>query len=183
MFKRLLSTQLKLWHLLLVVGLLAVATGASAGQNATPTGAHSDLSSAALFPSGVFNMAAARSNSSLTVHAVDGEVTVLQVAFSVPTGKKADIAVFFNAEAYKYANGYCYLTFYLDGVGTVTLHPGQLWVADGYVYSGAYPTISGQGYRGNVAAGPHTVFVTLQTTGGDCFVQDRSVILFMNRHL
>jgi hypothetical protein len=28
------------------------------------------------------------------------------------------VAAFFNAEAYKYPNGYCYLTSYLDTVGT-----------------------------------------------------------------
>jgi hypothetical protein len=183
MFKRLLSAELKLWHLLLVVVLLAVGTGgASAGQTATPPGAGSNLSSDAFFPSGAFNMAAAKSHNSLTVHSVDGEVAVLRVAFSVPSGQKADIAAFFSAEAYKYPNGYCYLTFYLDGIGTAALQPGQVWVADGYVYSGAYPTISAQGYEGNVAAGAHSVLVALHTTGGDCYVDDRSIILISNRH-
>ena len=183
MFKRLLSAELKLWHLLLVVVLLAVGTGgASAGQTATPPGAGSNLSSEAFFPSGAFNMAAAQSNNSLIVHSVDGEVEVLRVNFSVPSGQKADIAAFFSAEAYKYATGYCYLKFYLDGIGTAALRPGQVWVADGYVYSGAYPTISAQGYEGNVAAGAHSVLVTLNTTGGDCYVDNRSIILISNRH-
>jgi hypothetical protein len=183
MFKRLLSVELKLWHLLLVVVLLAVGAGStSVAQTAPPTDAHSDVSSDAFFPSGAFRMAAAHSNISQVVHSVDGEVTVLQADFSVPSGKKADIAAFFNAEAYKYPNGYCYLKFYLDGIGTGLFHPGQIWVADGYVYSGAYPTISAQGYKGNVGPGAHSVLVTLSATGGDCFVDDRSVILMSNQH-
>jgi len=183
MFKRLLSAELKLWHLLLVVALLAVSTSStSAGQSAAPTGDSSNLSGDTFFPSGAFNMAAAQSNDALTVHSVDGEVEVLRVAFSVPTSQKADIAAFFNAEAYKYPNGYCYLKFYVDGIGSPALRPGKLWVADGYVYSGAYPTISAQGYKVGVPAGPHSVVVTLNTTGGDCYVDDRTLIVISNRH-
>ena len=126
-------------------------------------------------------MAAAKSNDSMTVHEADGEVSVLQVDFSVPAGKRADIAAFFNAEAYKYPNGYCYLTLYLDGVGTTALAPGQEWVADGYVYSGAYPTISAQGFKGGVGPGTHSVLVALSATGGDCYVDDRSLILISNQ--
>jgi hypothetical protein len=183
MFKRLLSAELKVWHLLLVVVLLAVGTGtAVARQSAPPTDADSGVSSDRLFPSGAFKMAAAKSTTSMTVHEADGEVTVLQVGFSVPSGRKADIAAFFNAEAYKYPNGYCYVTFYLDGVGTTALAPGQVWGADGYVYSGAYPTISAQGYKAKVGPGAHSVLVTLDATGGDCYVDDRSVILISNQH-
>ena len=183
MFKRLLSAQLKLWHLILVLALLTVpATSALAGQSAAPTGVSPVLSSDAFFATGTFNMAAAKSNTSQVVHAVDGEVEVLRVAFTVPAGQKADIAVFFNAEAYKYPNGYCYLTFYLDTIGFSALRPGELWVADGYIYSGGYPTISAQGYKGSVAAGAHSVLVTLSATGGDCYVDDRSLILISNRH-
>jgi hypothetical protein len=184
-FKRLLSAELKLWHLLLVVVLLVIGSGTSFGQTGPPTDAdssHSSLSSNAFFPSGSFHMAAASSNISQYVHAVDGEVEVLRVSFSVPSGKKADIAAFFNAEAYKYPNGYCYLTFYLDGIATTALQPGELWVADGYVYNGAYPTISAQGYKANVGAGKHSVIVTLRATGGDCYVNDRSVVLISNQH-
>ena len=174
MFKRLLSAELKLWHLLLVAILVVVGIGGTSAAQ-TPTDSK-------FFPSGTFKMAAAQSNISLTVHSVDGEVTVLQVAFSIPAGQKADIAAFFSAEAYKYPNGYCYLTFYLDGIGTAALQPGQVWVADGYVYSGAYPTITAQGYKVGVGAGEHSVVVALQTTGGDCYIDNRSLIVISNRH-
>jgi hypothetical protein len=181
MFKRLLSADLKVWHLLLVIAVLAVSTDSTlASQNMTPS--KPNLSSDAFFPSGALNMAAASSNTSQTVHAADGKVEVLRVAFTVPAGQTASIAVFFNAEAYKYANGYCYLAFYLDSIGAGNqLKPGNLWVADGYVYSGGYPTISAQGYRPSVAAGTHSVVVALHTTGGDCYVNDRSIILLSNR--
>jgi hypothetical protein len=165
-----------------VIVLLVVGAGTSAGQTAPPAGADANLSAGRLFPPGAFRMAAAKSNDSLTVHAADGEVTVLQANFTVPSGKRTDVAAFFNAEAYKYPNGYCYVTFYLDGIGTVALNPGELWVADGYVYTGAYPTISAQGFKTNVAPGSHSVLVTLHTTGGDCYVDDRSVILIQNQH-
>jgi hypothetical protein len=182
MIKRLLSAELKVWHLLLVVVLLAVGTGtAVARQSAPPIDDDSGVSSDRLFPSGAFKMAAAKSTDSLTVEVADGEVTVLQVDFSVPSGKKADIAVFFNAEAYKYPNGYCYLSFYLDGVGTTPLPPGEVWVADGYIYNGGYPTISAQGYKGKVGPGAHSVLVALTATVGDCLVDDRSAILISNQ--
>ena len=182
MFKRLLSTELKLWHLLLVVVLLAIGTGTSFGQTFPPAGADADRSSDVLFTPGSFRMAAASSNTSQTVHSIDGDVEILRVSFSVPSGKRADIAVFFNAEAYKYANGYCYVTFYLGGIGATALQPGQLWVADGYVYTGGYPTFSAQGYKANVGSGSHTVLVALTATGGDCWVNDRSIILISNQH-
>ncbi len=182
MFKRLLSAELKLWHLLLVVALLTVpATSTLAWHSAAPAGP--DRSSEEFLPQGTFNMAEAQSNTSQTVHSVDGEVEVLRVSFTVPSGQHANIAAFFNAEAYKYANGYCYLKFYLDAIGSGgALRPGKLWVADGYVYSGAYPTISAQGYKGSIGAGTHSVLVTLSTTGGDCYVDDRSLIVISNRH-
>ena len=183
MFKRLLSAELKLWHLILVVVLLAVGAGtAVARQTAPPTDAGRSISTDRLFPSGAFKMAGAQSNTSMTVHEADGQVTVLQADFSVPSGKKTDVAAFFNAEAYKYPNGYCYLTFYIDGIGGTALHPGEEWVADGYVYTGGYPTISAQGYLGKVGPGSHSVLVALSATGGDCFVDDRSLILISNQH-
>jgi hypothetical protein len=182
-FKRLLSAELKVWHLLLVVALLAVsASGTSAGLS-TPTGASPNLSPDGFYPAGTFNMGTAQSNTSLTVHAADGEVEVLRVSFSIPAGQTAAVAAFFNAEAYKYPNGYCYLTSYLDTIGSgPVLYPGELWVADGYVFNGKYPTISAQGYVGHIAAGAHSVIVTLHATGGDCFVDDRSLIVISNRH-
>jgi hypothetical protein len=183
MFKRMLSTELKVWHLLLVVTLLAVsASAASAGQGA-PTGANPNLTADGFYPTGVVNMATAQSNTSMVVHSIDGEVEVLRATFSIPAGQTAAVAAFFNAEAYKYANGYCYETSYLDTIGEGhALFPGEQWVADGYVYKGAYPTISAQGYVGHIAAGVHSVIVTLHTTGGDCYVDDRSLIVISNRH-
>ena len=53
MFKRLLSAELKLWHLILVVVLFAVGAGtAVARQTAPPTDAGRNISSERLFPSG-----------------------------------------------------------------------------------------------------------------------------------
>lgn len=182
MLKRLLSADLKVWHLLLVIAVLAVSTDSTLAAQRVPS-SNPNLSSDSFWPTGTFNMAAANSNTAQVVHSVDGAVEVLRVAFTVPAGQTATIAAFFNAEAYKYANGYCYFTFYLDAIGEGNrLPPGQLWVADGYVYSGGYPTISAQGYRGAVAAGAHVLIASLQTTGGDCYVDDRSIILISNRH-
>jgi hypothetical protein len=183
MFKRLLSAELKVWHLILVVVLLAVSASATSAGQSAPTGASPNLSPDGFYPSGTFNMATAQSNTSQTVHQADGEVEVLRATFSIPAGQTAAVAAFFNAEAYKYANGYCYVTSYLDTVGTgPVLFPGELWVADGYVFSGRYPTISAQGYVGHIAAGVHSVIVTLHATGGDCYVDDRSLIVISNRH-
>jgi hypothetical protein len=183
MIKRLLSAELKVWHLLIVVAVFAVGTDTALARQATlQNGGLAAATSDSFFPSGTFNLAAAHSNTSQTVHSADGEVSFLQVAFTVPRGQVADIAAFFSGEAYKYANGYCYLKFYLDQIGGDALAPGKVWVADGYVYSGAYPTITAQGYRSNVRAGVHTLIVSLLTTGGDCYVDDRSIIVISNRH-
>jgi hypothetical protein len=127
-------------------------------------------------------MAAASSNATITTHEVDGEVEVLRVAFAVPSGQKADIAASFNSEAFKYPNGYCYVKFYLDRVGTTALAPGELWVVDGYVYPNQYPTVSAQSYKASVPAGGHVVIVTIRATGGNCVIADRSIILTSNRH-
>lgn len=182
MVKRMLSAQLKLWHLLLVVALLAVSAGVTNAARSAPTGGP-ELKPEAFYPNGAFNMVVAQSNASQTIHQADGEVAVLRATFSIPAGQIASVAAFFNAEAYKYPNGYCYLTSYLDAVGSgPVLFPGELWVADGYVYNGGYPTISAQGFRGHIAAGAHSVIVTLHATGGDCFVDDRSLIVISNRH-
>jgi hypothetical protein len=182
MARRLLSAELKVWHLLLVVALLAVSSS-STSAGLSPSHGASPATADGFYPAGTFNMATAQSNTSQTIHAADGEVEVLRATFKIPAGQTAAVAAFFNAEAYKYPNGYCYLTSYLDTVGTgPVLFPGELWVADGYVYSGAYPTISAQGYVGHIAAGTHAVIVTLHATGGDCFVDDRSLIVISNRH-
>jgi hypothetical protein len=183
MIKRLLSAELKVWHLLIVVAVFAVGTDTALARQGNVS--NSGLAAAtadSFFPSGTFNMAAAHSNTSQVVHSADGEVEFLRVSISIPRGQVADIAAFFNGEAYKYPNGYCYIKFYLDQIGGDALAPGKLWVADGYVYSGAYPTISAQGYRSNVKAGTHNVIVSLLTTGGDCYVDDRSIIVISNRH-
>src|SRR5258708_835796 len=183
MLKRVFSAHLKMWHLALVVVFLAMGTGStSAAQTAMSPQVTSSLAPTAFFPNGAFNMAAAQSNTAMTVHAADGQVEVLRATFKVPTGQVADVAAFFNAEAYKYPNGYCYLQSFIDTIGGTSLAPGELWVADGYVYAGAYPTISAQGYKGSVRAGTHSVVVTLNATGGDCFVNDRSLIEISNRH-
>jgi hypothetical protein len=182
MVKRLLSADLKVWHLFLVVALLAVGSSSTSAGLSPSRGTNPDTADG-FYPSGSFNMATAQSNTSQTIHAADGEVEVLRATFKIPTGQTAAVAAFFNAEAYKYPNGYCYLTSYLDTVGTgPVLFPGELWVADGYVYTGGYPTISAQGYVGHIAAGVHSVIVTLHATGGDCFVDDRSLIVISNRH-
>lgn len=183
MVKRLLSAQLRLWHLLLAVALLAVSVSVTAAARSVPTPASSGTNPDSFYPNGAFNMAAAQSNTSQTIHEADGEVEVLRATFTIPAGQIANVAAFFNAEAYKYPNGYCYLTSYLDRVGSrLVMFPGELWVADGYVYKGGYPTISAQGFRGHIPAGTHSVIVTLHATGGDCFVDDRSLIVISNRH-
>src|SRR5690242_2587959 len=103
MLKRVFSAHLKVWHLSLVVVLLAMGTGStSAAQTPMTRQVSSSLPPSAFFPNGAFNMAAAQSNTSMTVHQADGQVEVLRATFKVPAGQVADIAAFFNAEAYKY---------------------------------------------------------------------------------
>ena len=182
--KKLLSANLQVWHLLVGIAFIAMATTGGvviAGPHAPPVWeAKVDAAAPAAFvPEGTMRMATAFAEVSQTVKAADGFVTVLSATFSVPSGQTADIAAFFNAAAYKYPNGYCYVEFYLDSAG-LTLRPDKLWVVDGYIYKGGYPTISAQGFRGAIGPGNHTVFVKLQTTGGDCYVNHRSLIVLAN---
>ena len=183
--KKLLSANLQVWHLLVGIAFIAMAmTGGVviAGPYAPPVWGEAKVDAAApaaFVPEGTMRMATAFAEVSQTVKAADGFVTVLSATFSVPSGQTADIAAFFNAAAYKYPNGYCYVEFYLDSAG-LTLRPDKLWVVDGYIYKGGYPTISAQGFRGAIGPGNHTVFVKLQTTGGDCYVNHRSLIVMAN---
>ena len=186
-FMRLLSANLQVWHVLVSMGVIALITTGSvvmAGPHAPPPwrGKVDHLTPAAFVPSGEFRMATAVATTAQYVKSVDGKVTVLSAAFNVPSGQTADIAAFFNAEGYKYPNGYCYVEFHLDSVTALgsMLRPGRLWVADGYIYKGGYPTISAQSVRNNIAAGDHTLYVVMTATGGDCYVSGRSLIVLAN---
>ena len=165
--KRFLNADLKMWHLLLVVVLALVI-----GNGGTT----------AAFPAGSFKMYAANSAANQVVDAADGRVAVLKVPFTVPAGQKADIATFFNAAGYKYTEGYCYVTFHLDAIGNPALNPGEVWVADGYVFSDKYPTFTAQANKANVGPGAHNVIVALRATGGDCWLESRSITLIANQH-
>jgi hypothetical protein len=183
--KKLLSANLQVWHLLVGIAFIAMAmTGGVviAGPYAPPVWGEAKVDAAApaaFVPEGTMRMATAFAEVAQYVKATDGVVTVLSASFSVPSGQTADIAAFFNAAAYKYPNGYCYVEFFLDSAG-LTLRPDRLWVVDGYIYKGGYPTISAQGFRGAIGPGNHTVFVKMETTGGDCYVNHRSLIVMAN---
>jgi hypothetical protein len=183
--KKLLSANLQVWHLLAGIGVIALATTGGvvmAGPHAPPAwGAKVEtVTPAAFVPPGNFRMATAAVNGSQYVKATDGVVTVISVPFIVPSGHAADIVAFFNAEAYKYPNGYCYVEFRLDSLASDPLRPGKLWVTDGYIYKGGYPTISAQSFRINLGAGQHTLYVQMTATGGDCLLSDRSLIVMAN---
>jgi hypothetical protein len=181
-----LSANLQVWHLFVGLAVL-VALGAGGVVMARPAPPPSIAEStggvtpAAFFPSGSFHMTANVSHDNLTVKSTDGEKSVLHIAFTVPAGQLADIVGLFNAEAYKYANGYCYLKFHMDSSPSA-MNPGELWVADGFIYKGGYPTISAQGYKVNVGPGSHQLDVSLLATGGDCFVDDRSLVVLASFH-
>ena len=125
-------------------------------------------------------MSTASASEAVYVKGVDGLKEVLKLEFRVPNGKKADIVGLFNAESYKYPNGYAYLEFHPDSLDSEPLTPGQQWVADGYIHSGGYPTITGQAFLKNVGPGNHTLYAAMSSTGGDTYVADRSLILFAN---
>jgi hypothetical protein len=183
---KLLSANLQVWHLFVGLAVL-VALGAGGVVMARPAPPPSIAEStggvtpAAFFPSGSFHMTANVSHDNLTVKSTDGEKSVLHIAFTVPAGQLADIVGLFNAEAYKYPNGYCYLKFHMDSSPSA-MNPGELWVADGFIYKGGYPTISAQGYKVNVGPGSHQLDVSLLATGGDCFVDDRSLVVLASFH-
>src|SRR5437867_1853053 len=150
MIKGLLTRELRVWHLLAVgVFLLGSGSGVLGAPVKTDTANPAGVSDSYL-AAGQFRMAANSSTASQTVTSGNGWTEVLRVSFTIPSGQKAGIVAFFNAEAYKYADGYCYARFELENGTVFSPNDGEgggQWVADGYVYSGAYPTISDQGYK------------------------------------
>jgi hypothetical protein len=186
--KRFLSSELRVWHLLVAVVLVGVLSGGVVIARGIPGPMEhrqpqvASFQPASFFGAGDFRMAAASKNDGVNIGPTDGEVEVARVSFTVASGHRQDVAAFFNAEAYKYTGGgYCYLRFELDTIGSTPINPGDLWVADGYVYVDAYPTISAQGFKTNVGPGHHTLYATIYATGGQCYVGDRSLIVIGNR--
>lgn len=181
MIKRVLSTELRVWHLVAVV-VLVLASGSGAMAGSAPPATPAPANPESYLAAGRFRMATSSSTTPLFVKSVDDWKEVLRASFRVPSGQKAGIAAFFNAEAYKYASGYCYARFELEDGTVFSPNNNGIWVADGYVYNGAYPTISVQGFRLAVPAGSHSVIVKIQATGGDCYLTDRSLILIANQY-
>jgi hypothetical protein len=183
---RFLSANLQVWHLLVGLGAV-VGVGAAGVVMARPVSAPPVVHSSngvmpAVYATGTIRIGSNVSHDGVYIKSADGKKSVLSASFTVPSGQRADIVSFFNAEAFKYPNGYCYLEFHIDSLSTAPLNPGELWVADGYIYKGGYPTISAQGVQTNVGAGTHILYVSLRATGGDCWVHDRSLILLTNTH-
>ena len=101
---RFLSANLQVWHALVGLGVI-VALGAGGVVMARPAPAPPVVESPigvtpAVFTTGTIRMAANISHTGVTIRIADGKKSVLSAAFTVPSGQRADIVSFFNAEAY-----------------------------------------------------------------------------------
>lgn len=179
--KRVLSSNLKIWHLL-VLGVVLMLFGGG-------TVALADTEAiSALWKQGTVRFAAASSNTSINIDA-NQEFLVNEVAFDVPAGKKADVQAVWSAFLQPDNSGqytYCTGKIYLDNSTTTSnlFSPGlyQLF-GDGdgvnkIVPSGLTSTMNG--WRKNVSAGAHKVQVYVAGSYGGCTVADRSLIITVN---
>jgi hypothetical protein len=180
--KNLLNANLKIWHLLLVFLVIALSSGGVV-LAAEPLGVSS------FFPKGEFYMAGASGSggSPVTVPSDGTEVTVLSATFTVPSGKKADVAALFNGDALWNGStpGYCRGEIRLDSPTGTAFLPGSILLVDGYVYSyngNRHATLDMNAYKKAIGAGAHTAYVRMWTEegGSGCLVYARSLMLVAN---
>jgi hypothetical protein len=183
-----LASTVSVWHVLVLNAITLVLVGILVG------GALGDglVGRAAFKPAGAFRMATAASTTSQVVTGAMGETTILRVSFRVPSGRRADIAAFFNSQITKVdstpANppiGLCFNSIRLDNAASgPILNPGELLTLDGFVDPAADSlhavTASVQGVRNDLPPGNHTLYVRANSGGEGCRWQDRSIVVLAN---
>lgn len=125
--------------------------------------------------------------SSIAVAGADGETTILSLPFTVPPGRQADIAAFFNGQLRHVSStpiGSCFGLMRLDNatIGPI-LSPtaAAFLLLDGTVETSLSAlhtvTASLQGIGANIAPGPHVLYVRATTGGQGCSFGQRSLVV------
>ena len=173
--KKILTAPVRLWHLMLVVILLATLTG-TAVVSAAPL--------SAFLPAGTMRMAVAYSDSLYTVPEGYTNKIVLQQSFSIPAGKVGDVVAIGEVDIQGgdlTGNQYCFGEYRLDTVGGTQFKPGS------YILEGINPPPNNLslpiiGFLTGVGSGQHSVKMVMSAGYADCIAMNRAMILLVNIH-
>jgi len=177
--KRIASTQLKLWHAVVLALLLAVVTGGAVVIAA---------SSSHFFPKGTIRLASAATDNILSISGSNNPpVNVLTTSFSVPAGRTAELQTTFSADLHPNLGtyAYCFGRFSLDGVvpdnafrplGSFQLLGGSMAKEPDAL------TVAMTGYRRNVPAGDHRLSVFIDSAYAGCTLFNRELNVIVNIH-
>lgn len=192
--RRILNAKLRLWHLLLTLVIVSGAVGATAiagGESPTDHVSLGGVPKTGSVPlnfwkQGTPRMVASYRTNAIAVPDAPTEVNVLNGNFTVPAGRRADVIVWFTANASATGTtGWCYGEFRLDGMSGTVLSPGEYWPVDAGVYgSGYYPVFTMMGFKKGIGPGSHTIFTTMDEAGGDveCWLYQRSLVILASIH-
>jgi hypothetical protein len=179
------ETKVSLGHVLLLnavtIGIVALfIVGITGVGAATP-----DSFSA----SGTVRIASAQTAGPGLIAGGDGNVVVMAVQFTVPSGKKADILASFQETVMSAdlaaAVGLCFGTMRLDATNGPDLLPGSQVMLDKGVDNGSgyYGEARGiQSRKLNVGAGLHTLYVIAFSGGNGCYYGQGSTFVIANIH-
>jgi len=175
-----LAAQVSVWHVLVLnamtmVMVAVVVVGVTVAGAAGP---------ASFRPVGSVRMANAHKTAATLVKGSDLKKAILSVAFTVPSGKVADIQVTYQGELAKASSslvGMCLGELRLDSPTGSLLAPGQQLLLDGGVstaFGGSY-TVTGslQGSRDAIPSGSHRVYFVAETGGVGCYYRNNSIFL------
>jgi hypothetical protein len=182
--ERFLGRSVSLGHVLVLNAATLVVAGVLV-VGAAVAGAGSVIDS--FRPVGNFRMASSSTTTSTLVEGADGPTTVLSVTFDVPSGKRADILVFYNGQLTKATTstvGLCFGSVHLDNPGSTALAPGEQLLLDGGVAAsgGAVhgEAASLQARKQGVTPGHHTLYFVAETGGVGCYYDNNALFVVAN---
>jgi hypothetical protein len=182
--KKVLASPVQLWHLVLVAVLVSVLTS-------TVTVSAAPLS--ALWPAGTIRMAAVSDNgdNNIVIPADYSNVAVLEQVINIPAGKRGDLMVMGEVDIQTDNSTthyqYCWGDIRFDNINAVNkiFKPGTPYMLEAWgnidrvPYSLSLPI---NGYRQNLPAGDHTIYMVMSAGYGECNARTRSMMIFMNIH-
>jgi hypothetical protein len=162
--KRVLDSNLRIWHLLVMGVLLALLTGGTFVVAAGP---------AAFWPAGNVRLASAQNDNTISITGSNNPaVRVLRTTFSVPSGRKADLQAVFTADLHHGIGtfAYCFGEFTLDGSPPDDqFNPGSYQLLGGSTATQPDAvSVAMTGIRRGVGSGFHTVDVYIDSAYGGC---------------
>lgn len=184
--KSFLSSRLKTGHLVAFGVLLLLFAGGAVAL------ADTDAISAFWLPGQVrFSSAAFGSGDpSVDISGTGTEKVVLTTGIEIPAGKRGDIQATFSADLHHLgASGtttyaYCFGRFSVDGASPDTKFKPDMYQLLGgdTAHEPSALTVSMSGWRKNVPAGAHTVYVYVNAAYNGCEIQAANLNVIVNIH-